>query len=131
MATILLIEDDEKFSSALVRLLALKGHQVTTAGNGAEGIKRYRENPTDVILTDIFMPDEDGLGAILTLRGEDPGVRIIAMSGSSSCYPNWLKVAARLGARRTLEKPFTLRQLTAAIEEVFPTRSVLPGAAPG
>ena len=123
MAKILIIDDDGQLRQILQQLLTSSGHAVTTAHDGADGLRRFRAEPADLIITDVFMPDQDGLGTILALRREFPGVRIIAISGRESRSPNWLTVAARLGATRTLANPFTVGQLTEAIADVLAARA--------
>lgn len=119
MIQILLIEDDELLRRALHLYLKSAGFAVTVAGDGQQGIRLFRAAPADLIITDIMMPEEDGLGIIMTLRKKYPEVRIIAMSGDASFSPNWLAVAAKLGAVRTLAKPFTLARLGATITEAI------------
>lgn len=119
MTKILLIEDDEPLRRTLHLHLQTAGYAVTVAGDGQEGIRLFRAAPADLVITDIMMPEEDGLGTIMKLRREFPEVRIIAMSGNASGSPNWLTVAAKFGAMRTLAKPFTIAELSATIAEVI------------
>ena len=119
MPSILIIDDDEQVRMILQRALTAAGHTVITACDGAEAVRLYRAEPTDLVITDVFMPNQEGLGTIMELRREYPGLGIIAMSGSSSRSPSWLTVAAHLGVHRTLAKPFTMAQLTEAVAEVL------------
>jgi len=122
MATILIIEDDEQLREFLRLALEDEGHTVTLTQNGAEGVTRYRQSPTDLILTDIFMPEKEGLEAIMELRREFPTIKIIAMSGgsdrtSSNFYV--LDLAKKFGAYRTLMKPFDVATILDVVSETL------------
>ncbi len=116
MATILVIDDEQSVRSRLNRALSQAGYEVREACNGREGLDQYRESPTDLVITDILMPDEDGLEATLELTREFPEARIIAMTGGSG-ERNFLDVAKLFGARRTLTKPFELEKLLGVVRE--------------
>jgi CheY-like chemotaxis protein len=122
VASILIIDDNEAFREMLGQMLVTMGHAVVLAPDGFEGTQLYRANPTELILTDLVMP-HSGLGAIRVLRNEFPKLKVIAMSGGSRL----LGYAKDVGAFRTLMKPFTPEQLTAAIAE---TLAFEPPAAP-
>jgi len=80
---------------------------VHEAADGAEGLAHYREEPSDLILTDIVMPEKEGLETILELRRINRRIKIIAMSGGSRMNPKTnLVIAEKFGALRTLAKPF-------------------------
>jgi len=121
MTKILLIEDDEQLREMVRLLLTEAGYLVSLARDGIEGIRRHRTDPADLVLTDIVMPNKEGLETIIELRREYPDLRIVAMSGSTYS-PTWLKTARLLGVQRTLLKPFTIPQLTGAIAEVLADR---------
>ena len=109
MATILVIDDDEQLREFLRLTLEGEGHTVTVAPDGKVGVTRYRQSPTNLILTDIFMPEKEGLETIIQLRREFPTVKIIAISGGSdraSSNFSVLDLAKKLGANRTVMKPF-------------------------
>lgn len=114
MARIILIDDDELLRNTVARSLTASGHQVSVAGNGFDGVKLFRQNSADVILTDLNMP-HGGLPTIRVLRAEFPTLPIIAMSGN----PTNLDMAGAIGASRILSKPFTPTELNAAITEVL------------
>jgi CheY-like chemotaxis protein len=122
MANILVIDDDEQLRELLTTLLTSAGHVVTTAGNGQEGVERFRAEPADLVITDIVMPDQEGIETIIKLRSEYPDLGIIAMSGGASHSATWLSIAAKLGASRTLAKPFPIAQLTEAVTAVLAAR---------
>ena len=115
MARIIIIDDDDALRDTLVRILTEAGHTVAATVNGFEGVKLFRAEPADLILTDIMMP-YGGLPTIRVLRGDYPNLKIIAMSGGGQ--PR-LDIAGGLGANRTLAKPFTAEQLRAAINDVL------------
>ncbi len=120
MKTILVI-DDEPFMLELVRkILESAQYQVITATAANVGIDAYRDRRPDLVLTDLIMPDKDGLEMIQELRQLDPAVRIIAMSGGGrSGYTNALPAAKAFGAHETLRKPFPPDVLLAAVERVL------------
>jgi two-component system sensor histidine kinase/response regulator len=131
MSSILIIEDDDLFRDALANALADRGYSVTQAADGAEGVKEFRAAPTDLVLTDIVMPNQEGLETIAALRRDQPTLGIIAMSGGlAHDAPLYLKVAGGLGANRTLKKPFALPILLAAIEDVLAAAGKKPPPAP-
>ena len=115
MARIIIIDDDDALREALVRILTEAGHTVAATVNGFEGVKLFRAEPADLILTDIMMPD-GGLPTIRVLHGDFPDLKIIAMSGGGQ--PR-LDSAGGLGANRTLAKPFLAQQLLDAIKDVL------------
>lgn len=123
MTKILLIEDDDQLCRMMQFALIKAGHVVTMASNGVDGIRRHREAPADLVITDIFMPEEDGLGVIMALRRETPSVAMIAMSGCASRNPDWLDIAARIGAMRTLAKPFLAQELIELVAKVLAERA--------
>ncbi len=116
MATILVIDDEEQVRNLLRQTLTGAGYEVAEAANGREGLDRYRKAPVDLVITDILMPDEDGLEATLQLTREFPDVKVIAMTGGSG-NRNFLDVAKLFGARRTLSKPFELARLLEAVQD--------------
>lgn len=115
MARILIIDDDEALLFTLERWLAAAGHVVAAAADGLEAAKLFRAMPFELIVTDLVMPNREGLETIIMLRREFPEVRVIAMSGGTAGTKIYLELAARLGAHNTLEKPFTPDQLNTAV----------------
>ncbi len=117
---ILLIDDDDQFRRGLCQMLELEGYEMVEARNGREGVKRYREEPTDLIITDLLMPDQDGVETISELKRDFPDAKIIAISGGGQTGKrNYLYIAQRLGAHRTLNKPFSRDELLMAIQELI------------
>ena len=119
MARILIIEDNAALLPVIAELLTASGHNVRTARNGAEGLAQFRLERPDLVLTDIVMPEQDGVGVLLELRKLRPRPKIIAMSGGTVRSSQYLQMAAGLGARRILEKPFSNSALLRAIDEVL------------
>ncbi|MDF3022646.1 MAG: Response regulator, CheY-like receiver [Alphaproteobacteria bacterium] len=104
---ILVIEDDKLSRLMLCKILQSKKYTTIEAPNGAVGFKMFMEQKPDLILTDILMPEKEGLETILEIRACDADIPIIAMSGGGyEGNLNFLKMAAKLGATRTLTKPF-------------------------
>ena len=120
MASILLVDDDEQLRTMLSEVLKRAGHEVQTACDGDEAIKMFRSNPTDLVITDLIMPNKEGLETIREIRQGFPAVRIIAMSGGGRNGPgNYLAVAERFGAQRVLNKPFSHREILEAVRGVL------------
>ena len=112
MATILLIEDSESQRLYIKAMLNSLGFSVVEAGDGEQAIKLFRKNPTDLVLTDIFMPQKEGLSTIMELKEISPGLKIIAMSSGSRALPDALEMAADFGADVCIEKPLEVSVLS-------------------
>jgi two-component system, chemotaxis family, chemotaxis protein CheY len=118
MARILVIDDDRHIQSTLREVLSYFGHDVHVAVDGREGVARYRECHPDVVITDIFMPERNGLDVILDLAPNN--ANIIAMSGGGEIdCRDYLDDAIEFGARRGLRKPFTVDALVEAVNELI------------
>jgi DNA-binding NtrC family response regulator len=120
MARILIIDDESQIRSMLRLMLERVGYDVIEAADGMEGIKQYRDNPADLIITDLIMPNKDGIGTIIELKKEFPQVKIIAMSGGGVNRPEgYLDGAKKLGATRTLTKPIDRDEMLNAVRETL------------
>ena len=120
MKRILIIDDDDQFLSMLRQMLERNGYRIVEASNGKEGIKLYRENPTDLIITDLIMPEKEGIESIIELRQDFPDVKIIAISGGGRINPNqYLSMAKTFGANYTFAKPFERKELLHAVGELL------------
>lgn len=120
MARILLVEDDTLFRELVHKILVRAGHGVSDAANGEIALTTFSREPFDLVITDIVMPDKEGLDTIRALRRRAPAVRIIAMSGGGVGQAgNYLTVARRLGAARVLAKPFSANELVATVAAVL------------
>lgn len=109
MADILVIDDDPQMRRLLTRILEGAGHTVREAENGRLGIEEFRRRRPALVISDIVMPDVEGIETILTLRREAADLPIIAISGGSD--PLYLQAAAKLGAAAALEKPIAAEEL--------------------
>ncbi|MBW2485939.1 MAG: response regulator [Deltaproteobacteria bacterium] len=120
MARILIIDDESQIRSMLRLMLERVGYEVIEAADGMEGIRQYRDNPADLIITDLIMPNKDGIGMIIELKKEFPQVKIIAMSGGGVNRPEgYLDGAKKLGATRTLTKPIDREEMLNAVKETL------------
>lgn len=130
MARILLVDDDEFVRRPVQLNLQRAGHSVDEVSNGRDAVTAYREKSYDVVVTDLIMPEQEGLETIMQLRRHDANVRVIAISGGGRVNAtNYLSLARSLGAQKTLSKPFTTEELLAAIEQVFPAEVAKPASA--
>jgi DNA-binding response OmpR family regulator len=119
-ARILVIDDDPQIREMLRNLFTIAKYEVLVAPDGDEALKLHRANPADLIVTDIVMPEKEGLETILEFRRHFPAVRIIAISGGGKIGPHdYLNTAKAMGAQKTFAKPFSLRELLAAVREVL------------
>ncbi len=106
-ARILLIEDDPDALLAIEILLSHLGYRVETARNGREGLKKFRANAPDLVLTDIIMPEAEGIETIIAMRQLRPDAKIVAMSGGGPMNrESLLDMTVKLGATDSLAKPF-------------------------
>lgn len=120
MARILIIDDETQIRSMLRLMLERVGYEVIEAADGMEGIRQYKDNPTDLIITDLIMPNKDGIGMMIELKKEFPRVKIIAMSGGGVNRPEgYLDGAKKLGATRTLTKPIDRDKMLNAVKETL------------
>lgn len=116
------IADDVPEIQALAReWLTAAGHGVICVSDGQELVRLTRDQPFDLVITDVVMPEADGFEVIAEMKRSNPNVRIVAMSGGGTVMPatDCLRVAARLGADAVLSKPFSRDQLMRAIAEAM------------
>ena len=116
---ILLLDDEPELRSTLRDRLILEGYDVQTAPDGRRGLKLYQENPVDLVITDVLMPEMDGLEVIRVLCGTPTPPLIIAMSGGGSRDLDFLVEATEFGATRTLSKPFRLDDLIILVNDLL------------
>lgn len=121
MADILLIEDDLLVSELLCDLLVYHGHEVRVGANGIEGIKLFKEKQPDLIITDIYMPEKNGIETILELVNMNSDIKIIAISGGGnySISVDIMEHAEIFGAIPTLDKPVDHTLLLSTIDEML------------
>jgi YesN/AraC family two-component response regulator len=127
MESILIIDDEAQIRSMIRLVLEREGYVISEASDGAEGIRLFRENPADLILTDLIMPNKDGIGMMLELKKEFPAVNIIAMSGGGLNRPDgYLLGAKKLGAVHTLAKPINRQELLRVVKDALKPKPESP-----
>jgi len=120
MARILVIDDDEQVLDMLYESLTREGYDVLKASNGEQGLKLYREESVDLIITDLIMPKKEGIETIIELRQDFPDVKIIAISGGGRTgTKDYLHMAKIFGVQRTFTKPVAREPLLEAIKELI------------
>jgi len=122
MARILVIDDEEDLRVLVRQALESDGHEVIPATNGAEGLALQRKRPADLVITDIFMPEADGIETIHEIKKDFPRVKVIAMSGggrASSMLQSVLTTASALGIDAFLRKPFDFSTLLQSVRQVM------------
>jgi len=116
VARILIIEDDTEVRDYLERILSRAGYEVASAANGKEGVDLFNATPADLVITDIIMPEKDGIETIMDLRRRNPDLKLVAISGGGRGEPeNYLHSAKLLGAKLTMKKPFTSEEMLDAV----------------
>ena len=104
---ILVIDDDDRIRRLIEKILCLEGHQVLMAAEGESGIRLFRKEMPEIVITDIIMPEQEGLGTIMMMRRERPEVKVIAVSGGGRVGNlDVLNAASALGADDVIAKPF-------------------------
>jgi YesN/AraC family two-component response regulator len=121
MARILIIDDDALVRQVFRDWLESRGHEVIEAENGNVGLMLYKQHPAEIVITDIVMPDKEGIETIRELRRDFPDAKIIAVSGGGQLMPGstCLTLAEGLGVQRTLLKPVNCLQLADTISELL------------
>ena len=122
MARILVIDDEPDMRVLLEQTLKAAGHEVILAADGREGVERYCTRPADQVITDLYMPNQEGLETIGELRRRFPEVAIIAMSGKAAAL-TMLSIARKFGAIGILHKPFLTEELIAAVGKALGGKS--------
>ena len=118
MAHILIVDDQEKIRPMLKSLLEQYGHEVTLAIRGREALNPFRPDKIDLVITDILMPDMEGIETIRELRKVDADVKIMAMSGGGTIgATGYLRMAGMFGAKETIEKPFNAQDMLDNVSE--------------
>ena len=118
MARILVIDDDAEMRVLAEQILKSSKHEVVLAADGNEGMKKFRANPADLVIINLYMPDQEGLETIIELRRFFPEVGVMAMS-SRAASRTMLAVAQALGATEVLQKPFFAKEMLTAVERVL------------
>lgn len=118
--SILIVDDEPEIREMLEMMLGKAGYDTETVANGEEAVNKCKMKCYDLLITDVVMPEKDGVATMLELRDLCPEVKIIAMSGGGVIPPEtYLEVAAKLGASKTFTKPLDTRELLNAVRELI------------
>ncbi|MEE4116594.1 MAG: response regulator [Marinilabiliaceae bacterium] len=121
MAGIMVVEDDSDLREMISESLKKRGeYMVIEASNGREAIKKFKSLLIDMVITDIVMPELDGIGLIMELRKMKDRIKVIAISGGGKVGPvNYLSIAKTMGAEAVFTKPFSIKALVDKVEELL------------
>jgi DNA-binding response OmpR family regulator len=120
MAKILVIDDEPSILLMIKKMLEREGHEVDLALNGRDGMDLFERINPALVITDIIMPEKEGLETILELRKKNPGLKIIAISGGGRISPEgYLPGAKLLGADMVFQKPLVPREFTEAVTKLI------------
>lgn len=121
MSRVIVIDDDADVRAGLAERLRDAGFEVSEAPDGVAGLNLHREHPADVVVTDIFMPGQEGMETVHQFRSAYPDMKIIAISGGITRHGkfNFVPVATAIGADRCLRKPFKTAELVSVIRELL------------
>ena len=120
MKKILVIDDDVQVQTTLQKILTREGYAVILAADGKQGLQHYQAQHIDLVITDLIMPEKDGIETIVALRRQVPDVKIIAISGGGRVDKKYhLTIAEQFGARKVLPKPIERQVLLQAVEDVL------------
>ena len=123
MARILIVDDDQQMREILTLALVRAGYEVDAAEDGRCAFRLSQENPPDLVVTDLFMPEHDGLQLLMDLRRARPGLKVIAISGFTAMDGDgeieFLTAAQTFGAVRVFKKPFGMADLVQAVGEAL------------
>jgi len=120
MRKILIIDDEPYILLMLKKMLEKAGYEVDLASNGKEGMDLFEKDKADLVITDIIMPDKEGLEIILEMKKQRPDLKIIAISGGGRISPeSYLECATHFGASRVFQKPFKQKELVSAVNELI------------
>lgn len=115
---ILVIEDEDTVRLFIRIALESAQYRVSEARDGNEAVAAYKKEPVDIVITDILLPEKDGIETIISLRQINPGIKIVAISGAAR-RETLLSLAGIFNADRCLKKPFTKDELIATVKEVL------------
>lgn len=117
---VLIIDDDEQIRVLLQQMMEWAGYEVMVAENGKIGMKMQHESPADLVITDLIMPEQEGLETISRLKKEYDGIKIIAISGGGRIGPEaYLPAALELGADKVFSKPFDVQEVVSSVKELL------------
>lgn len=120
MQRILLIDDDHHILLMIKKMLERAGYEVDLASNGNEGLELFQKLPAELVITDIIMPEKEGLETIREMKRMKPDLKIIAMSGGGKISADsYLETAKIFGASMVLQKPFAQKTMVSAVNELM------------
>ena len=120
MHRVMIIEDETELREMIKTTLIRRKYTVFEAENGKDALNHFKPSMTDLVVTDLIMPEEDGLKVIMKLKELKPSIKIIAISGGGKAGPGgYLNLAKALGAHAVLSKPFSISDLVSKIEELL------------
>jgi len=119
MARVLVVDDEYQMRDLLCQALERRGHTVDQAADGRQALQHLAEHQPDLVITDLVMPEMEGIETIQAFRRKCPALPIIAISGGGRVDPdNYLSMAGQIGANRTFAKPFRLEEILTAVREL-------------
>ena len=120
MARILVIDDEGLVRASIEAVLSARGHAVSLAADGREGLDQLNKGDFDLVITDLLMPEMEGIETIRAIRRQSTAFRILAISGGGRRQVgDFLEMAARLGADEVLRKPFSSTELFGAVDRAM------------
>ncbi len=120
LKNILLVDDEESIRKMVRAVLGEKEYAFTEASNGVEALEMMETQSFDLILTDVIMPDCDGIELVMSVRKKLPDIKVIVMSGGGRVRADhYLNLAEKLGAARVFEKPFNTAELRETVSELL------------
>lgn len=120
MAHILVVDDEAEVRQLIHDLLIREGHELTLAENGRQALEKAQQKPVDLVITDLIMPEMEGLETIRRLKREHKNIKIIAISGGGRTDPNdYLRTARVFGACKTIQKPFVMAEFIRAVKDAL------------
>lgn len=125
MAKILVVDDEPSLRTMLTHMLEQDNHEVVVAEDGEQGLSLYRENLPDLVISDLVMPNKNGIDMILELKKEYPELRLIAISGGGGITGafDYLPTAKLVGANAILKKPFGIKELRKSLHDILDVTS--------
>jgi len=122
MSTVLVVDDDDSILRLISEIMKKEGYDVLQAEDGNEACQKFLKNPCDLVITDLIMPNKEGLELIQELKGIKPDVKIIAYSGGGQLEPDdYLKFAKGIGADKVFRKPIPIVELRQSASELLET----------
>ena len=121
MARILVIEDDDSIRKLIEKFMTIDGHEVETAENGAVGLKMIGSRQYDLLITDIVMPEQDGIGVLMELRAQSSKLKTIVITGGSLKLQvdDLMLTAKAMKADKVLKKPLDFEKLSSVVTELL------------